>query len=107
MLIKIATDFSELPGARYEKEGPFSGERFRDEILLPKYLEAVQKKVKLTIDLDDCFGFATSFLEESFGGLVRKLQIPGVLQNIIIISNDDLSLPNLINKYVKEAEQKL
>lgn len=25
MLIKICSDFSETPGARYKKEGPFSG----------------------------------------------------------------------------------
>ena len=107
MKITIASDFSKMPGARYESEGLNSGERFRNEFLLPKYEEAEKKKEKLEIDLDGCYGFATSFLEESFGGLVRMLKRKGILNNIKIISHDDASLETLINQYVKEAEDKL
>lgn len=107
MKIIISKDFSRAPGARYEIEGPNSGEKFRKEILKPKYLEACSKGECLEIDLDGCYGFATSFLEESFGGLTRELKINGILRNIKIISNDDATLEELIKKYVKEAEEKL
>lgn len=107
MLIKISEDFSKTPGARYESEGPYSGERFRDELLIPKYIEAKNKNEILEIDLDGCYGFATSFLEESFGGLVRHMKEKNVLNTIRIISNDDATLKDLISKYVKEAEEKL
>lgn len=107
MLIKIAEDFSKMPGARYESEGPNSGERFRDDILEPRFKEAEEKGEILQIDLDGCYGFATSFLEESFGGLVRKLNKKGIMKRISIISHDDETLEELIYKYVKEAEEKL
>ena len=107
MLIKISEDFSKTPGARYGSEGPYSGEKFRDELLIPKYIEAKGIGETLEIDLDGCYGFATSFLEESFGGLVRSLKEKNVLNTIKIISNDDATLENLIIKYVKEAEEKL
>ncbi len=107
MKIVIAKDFSQAPGARYESEGPNSGEKFRNDILVPKYKEAVENGEILEIDLDGCYGFATSFLEESFGGLVRELKKEGTLSNIKIISNDDVTLEALIRKYVKEAEDKL
>lgn len=107
MLIKIKDDFSITPGGREIKEGPYSGEQFRIEHLSPKYKEALQKKEKLVVDFDGCFGYATSFLEESFGGLVRERKEKGILDNIDIISNEDLSVVRLINEYVKKAEKKL
>lgn len=107
MDISIAKDYSETPGARYEKEGPDSGEKFREEILLPKYKEAKEKGDKLCIDFDGCYGFATSFLEESFGGLVRKIKEKGCLERMQLISNDDESIIGLVEKYVKEAEDRL
>lgn len=107
MLIKVSTDFSKMPGSRYISEGAFSGEKFRDEILIPKYLEAEEIGEQIDIDLDGCYGFATSFLEETFGGLVRKLNRKGLMERIKIIANDDTSLKELIYEYVKEAEEKL
>lgn len=107
MKIIIAKDFSKTPGARYEKEGPDSGEKFRKEILKPKFLQACQMQEILEVDLDGCYGFATSFLEESFGGLTRELKQKGILNHIKIISSDDITLEKLIIKYVKEAEEKL
>ena len=35
----IASEFSPITGGRTPKEGDFSGELFRDEILAPKYKE--------------------------------------------------------------------
>ena len=107
MLIKVSTDFSKVPGSRYTSEGDFSGEEFRDTVLIPKYLEAEEKDEKIIIDLDGCYGFATSFLEETFGGLVRKLERKNLMDRIEIIANDDTSLKELIYDYVKKAEAKL
>lgn len=107
MIVSVAKDFSNTPGSRYKKEGPKSGEEFRDKILIPQYLEAQKIKEKLVVDLDGCYGFATSFLEESFGGMVRKLGVKGILDDIEIVSHDDITLERLIIKYVKEAENEL
>lgn len=105
--IIIAEDFTKIPGARYSSEGDFSGEEFRNKILYPKYLEAKKKKEKLVVILDGCYGYATSFLEESFGGLVRETKEKGILNNIQIVSDEDESLIELINRYVKDAEKKV
>lgn len=107
MLIKIASDFSVSPGGREIKEGPFSGEEFRVKLLSPMYADALKEKEKLIVDFDGCFGYATSFLEESFGGLVRERKEKGILNNIQLIANDDLSIPRLIYEYVEKAEKKL
>lgn len=105
--INIKKDFSDMPGGRYEKEGPYSGEEFRKKILLPKYNEAEQTNQELQINFDDCYGFATSFLEEAFGGMVREHNKKGILSRIKIISNDDETIQDLIEKYVKAAEKEI
>lgn len=102
--INIAKDFSNTPGGRHEKEGPFSGEQFREEILLPKYLEAKESKTGLLINLDGCYGYATSFIEEAFGGLARKLKRKDILDIIKFISQDEPGLVDLIREYVADAQ---
>ena len=64
MKINIAVDFSRIPGARYPEEGDFSGQEFRQTILLPKLQEAIKKKEMLTINLDGTAGLGRSYLEE-------------------------------------------
>jgi hypothetical protein len=66
MHISVARDYTRHPGPRYERQGAFSGERFR------KMLVDNLKKVKrLVVDLDGTSGFGSSFLDEAFGGLIR------------------------------------
>lgn len=69
----IANDYTDTPGPRYESEGLYSGENFRNQVLLKLIKEAKQNKTKILIDLDGGYGYPTSFLEESFGG-VRVLE---------------------------------
>ena len=105
--IVICKEFSDAPGGRYIKEGNYSGEAFRDDLLLPRFEEAKKKHEKLKINFDGCFGFGTSFLEEAFGGLVREYKKRNVLDIIEIISEEDETIPELICKYVKDAEAKM
>ena len=70
--LRIATDFSEIPGGRGRDEGDHSGEEFREEHLEPRFAEALERGAILYVDLDGVEGYATSFLEEAFGGLTRK-----------------------------------
>ena len=105
ILINICKDFTDTPGARYRSEGDFSGEEFREKILIPKYLEAVEGKEKLTIELDGGFGYATSFLEESFGGLARIYDVQEILNILIFVSEDEPSLIEEITEYIKNARQ--
>lgn len=107
MKIKIASEFSTAPGPRKVSEGKFSGELFRKEILLPKVLEARDKKCALTIDLDGTSGFGTSFLEESFGGLIRENDLSlAILDSVFrFVSNEEPGLLTEIREYMEEAEK--
>ena len=104
--IKICEDFSDTPGGRLIVEGEFSGELFRDTLLIDKYNEAEKNDDYLIIDFDGCYGIGTSFLEEAFGGLVRKYHKHGILQRLQFISTEDETIPGNIKKYVTEAERK-
>ena len=68
--IDVATQFTRTPGGRYRSEGKWSGEEFRETMVEP----ILEKDTSATviIDLDGPVGFTSSFLEEVFGGLVRK-----------------------------------
>lgn len=67
----VISDFSETPSGRYRSDGPCSGEVFREEVLIPA-LEKLAEKEILSIKIDGVEGYGSSFLEEAFGGVVRK-----------------------------------
>lgn len=68
MTYSIAENFSETPGPRYRRQGPFSGELFRSKLL------GILAKTdgRILIDLDGTRGFGSSFLDEAFGGLISS-----------------------------------
>lgn len=63
--INIARDFSKVPVGRYYTDGPNSGQRFREEFLVPNL-----KKGDVVVILDGTEGYPSSFIEEAFGGLL-------------------------------------
>ncbi|MEX0161696.1 STAS-like domain-containing protein [Pseudomonas brassicacearum] len=68
MTINVATEFSKMPCVRNRKDGKKSGEEFRDDILLP----ALKSNEQVIVDLNGVLTLGSSFLEEAFGGLVRR-----------------------------------
>ncbi len=58
-----------------------------------------------TVDLDGTAGFGTSFLEESFGGLIRENQISfdTIVSHIKFVSNEQPDLIDDINQYLSDA----
>ena len=107
--INVATEYSRTPGARYESEGEFSGERFRKDILIPK-LESMDIKTSkpftelLTINLDGSAGYGSGWLEEVFGGLIRDgfdwIHLQRVL---LIVSKEEPYLVEEIWDYIDDA----
>jgi len=90
-VLSIAESFSPYPAGRYRTDGPFSGERFRDDFLLPTLIEAQQNGDEVIVDLDGAFTYSSSFLEEAFGGLVRAKKIPASkIGSILKIKAEDL-----------------
>lgn len=100
MTISIADNFSPFPAGRYIADGPFSGERFRNEILIP----ALKSHNKIQINFDGAFGYGSSFLEEAFGGLIRLgANKKEVLERLIFVSKEDPFLESEVIGYIKEA----
>jgi len=67
--IDVGKDFSKTPFGRYKTDGEYSAEKFREEVLLPKLL--IEENI--LVDFSNvALGVGSSFLEEVFGGLVRK-----------------------------------
>jgi hypothetical protein len=91
--INIAKDFSRSPGGRHITDGPYSGERFRQEFLLP----ALKAEGTVEVELDGLLTSGSSFLEEAFGGLVR---VSG-------LNSDDLHNKLKIKSSVKTYEQRI
>lgn len=94
-------DFTLFPGPRYIKLGEYSGEWFREKVLIP----LIKNDTCIILDLDGVAGYGSSFLEEAFGGAVRKGIDTDILFGIIdnIISKDDPDLIEEIRGYVNDA----
>ena len=104
MTLSVAREFSKVPGPRSQIEGLYSAEEFRENLLQLKFDEAEAVGETLLVDLDGGFGYATSFLEEAFGGLARKLSSPErVLKVLRIKSDEEPYLCDDVIKYIQEA----
>ncbi len=74
LTIDVANDFDQLPFGRYKPTHPeaedTSGELFRETFLIPN----LNKYDKIVVDFTTCLReIHSGFLEEAFGGLIRKL----------------------------------
>jgi hypothetical protein len=102
--INIAQDFSRAPGGRYRAHGPHSGEEFRDDFIVP----ALKSADRVIITLDGAAGYAGSFLEEAFGGLVRVSKLPyEELQRRLEVKAIDSRYAvyvRMANQYLKDAK---
>jgi hypothetical protein len=100
--INIARQFSRYPAGRYAKDGPFTGEIFRNKYLIPA-LNAKEEHV--IVEFDGTRGLASSFLEEAFGGLVREGFDKETLLSRLELRSTDESIPIEIREYINEAVQ--
>jgi hypothetical protein len=80
--IVIAEEFADDPGAREEKDGENSGERFYSDFLHPRFLNARKGNYLLRVDLDGVFGYPSSFVSGSFGKLSTTYGADEVLKFI-------------------------
>lgn len=84
--INVRDDFTRFPAGRYISDGSYSGERFREQFLVP----ALQDSDIVEIHLDGTLSPGSSFLEEAFGGLLRAgFQSSELSSKLKIISSDE------------------
>jgi len=90
-------DFSTAPFGRYADDGTANGERFRKEVLLPAFMDKQITKIVVELDtVEDGYEYGSSFLEESFGGLVKK---EGLSPEYVI---ERLEIVTIYNDYKSE-----
>jgi hypothetical protein len=102
VVIRIARDFTRFPGGRYREDGEYSGEQFREDVLIP----ALRGQDRVTVVLDEADGYPSSFLEEAFGGLVRSGFSRADLERRLSIANADPHYDTyrmLAEQYIREA----
>lgn len=104
--VVIRSQFTNTPGSRYRKDGPFSGEEFYETLLRSAFQKAAQMDVPLIVDLDGTYGYATSFLNEAFVRLSTEFGRDTVKKRLQIVSREDLNLLDMILQYIDEANQK-
>jgi hypothetical protein len=102
-VLNVARDFTTTPGHRYRKQGSWSGEEFRDDHLLPLFKRAVAAGARLRVELAGTQGYATSFLEEAFGGLSRLEGRAVVERHLDLVYDEDHVVIAEIKGYIKSA----
>lgn len=100
--ILISKEFSKTPFGRYYTDGPNSAERFRKEFLVP----AFKKDSIVEVDFSGiALGIGSSFLEEAFGGLVRKEGIEkSFIKKNLTIKSEMPFYKEQIARFIDKAE---
>jgi hypothetical protein len=106
--VRVA-DHAPAPGGRFVRDGLYSGEWFREEILRPELTRALRDGYTVRVELDGTAGYGSSFLEEAFGGLIREDHFhPGDLdRHLSVVAKTSLFQPfkGLVERYLKEARR--
>lgn len=102
MIVNVANDFSRFPAGRYLSDGPYSGEGF----LLNHLVPALEKANKVKVVLDGTLGYGSSFLEEAFGGLVRlqRWSLSELQSRMELVSEQEPALLREIDVYMTQAQ---
>lgn len=89
VLIRVI-DFTEYPGVRYKHQGDRdTGEDFYYEKVNPSFKQAIEEDKILEVDLDGTAGYASSFLDESFGNLVYDFSYEEITKRLKIKSDEE------------------
>lgn len=100
--IYLTRDFNPRPFGRYREDGERSAQVFREDFLVP----AIRAHDRVTVDLSGTNYYGSSFLEETFGGLVRDGFKMEVLEKKLVIVHG--KLPSIVNEawqYIVEQAQ--
>ena len=101
----FAKEFSPIPGPRSEDIGPYSGERFREEVLKKHF----EENEPIEIDISGTeLSFGPSFLSESFGKIVREYGKEKFYEIVHISETNEKNrkFKDLVEKYIDIALSK-
>ena len=97
--IDIGREFAKHLGARYREDGKNSGQQFREEVLEPAFAD----HDLVVIALDSIGGYSASFMEEAFGGVVRKFGLDAVNSKLRFDAVERAYLVPIIQQWMREA----
>lgn len=100
--LKFIEDFCEYPGGRSRKVSDHSAEEFYEDVLQPKFKQAVSEDSKLSVDLDGSAGYAASFLDEAFGRLGLEFGVEECKNRLEIVSTEE---PYLVEEIFQSIEE--
>jgi hypothetical protein len=98
-IYKVASEFSRYPGGRLRSHGEFSGQAFREDVVL----SLLNVHEKITFDLSGSAGYSSGFLDEAFGELGAILGFSEVKRRIRLIATDDAEAIEIAWKRIKDA----
>ena len=100
IMVSVAKDFTRFPSGRYVQNGDTSGQAFRERFLE----KPISRGETVVVDFDGTIGYGSSFLEEAFGGLVRKLKLPAdFFLTHLTLKSADASIREEVQEYIREA----
>ena len=69
----VGNQFHHRPIGRKREDGEYSGEVFREDVLIPFFEDVLAKNLDtvFVLDFNNVSMAGSSFIEEAFGGLVR------------------------------------
>lgn len=82
--IDIAEDFSNTPKGKMRKDGPYSAEVFREDILIP----ALNQYEQVTVILDGVKVYPNGFLKEAFSKLNKKFSYEELTSKLYVETNN-------------------
>lgn len=90
-------DFSEYPGPRFKSQGSNSSEEFYNTILKSAFQEVIDNDIdRLVVNLDGTAGYASSFIDESFGRLLNDFRYDDIKKKLHIVSEEEKSWIDVI-----------
>ena len=97
---KFAEKYSPYPGGRFIRLGDFSGEDFREKVLIPVF----ENNDKIIIDATGVkTSFSPSFLDEAFGEVAKIYGLEKFNETVDFFSNDNEALKDKMMYYVKRV----
>ena len=99
VILDIGKEFTTHLGTRLRTSGPFSGQEYYEDHLLPAW----NSGKTVVVFLDSIEGPTPSFFEEVFGGLVREVGLPEVKKRLLLQANDNIHLATQAWRYMNEA----
>lgn len=96
---EVAKAFSRFPGGRRRANGDYSGEQFREDVVLP----LLEEYDHVTFDLTGSAGYSSGFLDEAFGELGAIMPLDEISERVQLKADDDPDAVEIAWERIRDA----